>query len=74
MDSLQTIGIQITMNNSEIDNKEMLAPKTHHIHHKLASPSTGLPSGQGDAEDTRQLASLDTQHRAKQDRKRPKAH
>ena len=40
MDSLQIIGIQFTMNNSEIDNKEMLAPKAHHIHHKLASPST----------------------------------
>ena len=46
-----------------------MAPKAHHIHSKLASPSTGLPSWQGDPDDTGPLASLDTQHRAKQDRK-----
>ena len=45
----KTIAIQITMNYSEIDNKEMMAPKVHHIHRKLTSPSTGLPRRQGDS-------------------------
>ena len=36
------------MNYSVIDNKKVMAPKAHHTHCRLASPSTGLPRGQGD--------------------------
>ena len=44
MDSLQTIGIKmITMNDSVMDNYEMMAPKAHHIQRRLTSPSTGHP-------------------------------
>ena len=43
MDSLQTIGIQITMNYSVIDNSDMMAYKAHHNHSRLTSPSTGHP-------------------------------
>ena len=46
---------------SVIDNKEMMAPKAHHIHSRLASPLTGLPIGQGDSEDTGHKVCLDHQ-------------
>ena len=55
----RTIGTQVTTKYSVIDNKEMMAPKAHHNHSRLASPSTRLPRGQGEPEDPGPLTCLD---------------
>ena len=60
MDSLQTIGIQITMNYSVIDNQENDGSKAHHIHSRRASPSTDHPEDR-DTQDTGHKACLDHQ-------------
>ena len=55
----KTIGIQISLNSdSVLDYQEMMAPRAHHTHCRLASPSIKPPRGQGDPEDTKPLTSL----------------